>query len=148
VQFWTFTCVNWLRTLPYVRAWADRYRGPGLVVIGVHTPEFSIEHDVANVRRATEEMKIDYPVAVDSDYSIWQGFNNQYWPVHYLLDGNGSVRYTHFGEGAYDESEGAIQQLLKGSHAAGIGSELTKVEPRGAEVAADWPNVKSPESYV
>jgi thiol-disulfide isomerase/thioredoxin len=148
VQFWTFTCVNWLRTLPYVRAWADRYRGPGLVVIGVHTPEFSIEHDVASVRRATAEMKIEYPVAVDNDYSIWQGFSNQYWPAVYLLDGNGSVRYTHFGEGAYGESERAIQQLLTESHARGVGSELTKVEPRGAEVAADWPNVKSPESYV
>jgi hypothetical protein len=119
-----------------------------LVVIGVHTPEFSIEHDVTNVRRATAEMQITYPVAVDSDYAIWQGFNNQYWPALYLLGGDGRVQYSHFGEGAYDESERAIQQVLMEAHARDVGPGLTKVEPRGAEVAADWTNVKSPESYV
>ena len=112
VQFWTFTCINWLRTLPYTRAWAQSYRNAGLVVIGVHTPEFPFEHDLDNVRRATAQMKVEYPVAVDNEYAIWRGFNNQYWPALYLLDASGRVRRHQFGEGEYADSERMIQQLL------------------------------------
>src|SRR5262245_28514434 len=112
VDFWTFTCVNWLRTLPYVRAWEAKYRDRGLVVIGVHTPEFSVEHDLANVRRAAEELRVDYPIAVDNDYAVWRAFQNQYWPALYIADGQGRIRYHHFGEGEYEEAERVIQQLL------------------------------------
>src|SRR5262249_16893756 len=112
VDFWTYTCVNWLRTLPYVRAWATKYRDRGLVVIGAHTPEFSVEHDLVNVRRAVASMRIDYPVAVDSDYAIWRAFHNDYWPAVYIADEKGRLRYHHFGEGEYEETERVIQQLL------------------------------------
>ena len=148
VDFWTFTCVNWLRTLPYVRAWATKYKDQGLVVVGVHTPEFSVEHDVANIRRAVEAMRIEYPVAVDSDYGVWRAFDNAYWPAVYLADAQGRIRYHHFGEGEYEQTERAIQQLLMEAGASGVGSDLVSPEPRGTEVAADWSNVKSGESYV
>jgi len=148
VQFWTFTCINWLRTLPYMRTWEAAYKDAGLVVIGAHTPEFSFEHDLGNVRRAAAEMKVSYPVAVDSDYGIWRGFNNQYWPALYLLDGTGRVRYTHFGEGEYEESERRIQELLTESGATVSGRQLSVVKGQGIEAAADWPDLRSPENYV
>jgi thiol-disulfide isomerase/thioredoxin len=148
VDFWTYTCVNWLRTLPYVRGWAEKYKDRGLVVIGVHTPEFSVEKDVANVRRAVQEMRVDYPIAVDTDYAIWRAFHNEYWPALYVIDARGRIRFHHFGEGEYEQSERVIQQLLAEAGATGIGHDRVSVEPRGAEVAADWSDVRSEESYV
>jgi thiol-disulfide isomerase/thioredoxin len=142
VDFWTYTCINWLRTLPYVRAWADRYADRGLVTIGVHTPEFSFERDEVNIRREVADMRVTYPVAIDSDYEIWQGFSNHYWPALYLLDGDGRMRHHHFGEGEYVRSEEAIQQVL------GISEDLVDVEPAGIEAAADWDTLRTPESYL
>ena len=148
VDFWTYTCVNWLRTLPYVRAWAEKYQSHGLVVIGVHTPEFSFEKNMLNVRRAVKDMNITYPVAIDSDYVIWRGFRNNYWPALYFIDTQGRIRHYHFGEGAYEQSEMVIQRLLADAGVSGISDDLVSVEPRGLEVAADWSTLKSPENYV
>jgi len=148
IDVWTYTCINWLRTLPYVRAWAERYKAQGLVVIGVHSPEFPFEHDLDNVRRAAKAMRVTYPIAIDNDFSIWRAFDNNYWPALYLLDGDGKIRFEHFGEGEYEQSERNIQRLLKGNGAKGVSSELVSLVPQGAEVAADWGNLKSPESYV
>jgi thiol-disulfide isomerase/thioredoxin len=148
VQFCTYTCINWLRTLPYVRAWAAKYGGRELAVVGVHTPEFEFEKDLDNVRRALREMRVDYPVAVDNDYAIWRAFNNQYWPALYFVDARGHVRHHHFGEGDYEQSERIIQQLLAEAGAGGVGSELVSVDARGIEAAADWDSLKSPENYV
>jgi hypothetical protein len=142
VEFWTFTCINWLRTLPYVRSWWERYRDDGLVVLGVHTPEFEVERSVENVRRATEEMGIDFPVAVDSDYRIWSAFANRYWPAMYFADDGGQIRHHRFGEGEYEYSESVIQQLL------GVSRDLAPVDGQGAEAAPDWEDLQSPESYV
>jgi thiol-disulfide isomerase/thioredoxin len=147
VDFWTYTCINWLRTLPYVRAWADKYK-QRLVVIGVHTPEFSFEHDVNNVRRAVHEMRIDYPVAVDNDYAIWRAFDNNYWPALYLLDPRGRVRYHHFGEGEYEQSEKAIQRALAEAGSAAGDQSLVRVDGAGAEAAADCSNLRSSENYL
>ena len=147
VQFWTYTCINWLRTLPYVRAWARKYRQQ-LVVIGVHTPEFAFEHNVDNVRRAVSQLKVDYPVVIDNDYAIWRAFDNQYWPALYFLDAGGRVRHTHFGEGEYEQSERAIQRLLVNAGAAVSDSNLVRVDPAGVEAPADWTNLRSPENYV
>jgi len=148
VDFCTYTCVNWLRTLPYVRAWAEKYGPHGLVVIGAHTPEFAFEHDLENVRRALAAMRVTYPIAVDNDYAIWNGFSNQYWPALYLLDAKGATRFTHFGEGAYDESERKIQQALDAAGARGFSRELVKVDAQGLEVSADWNDVASGETYL
>jgi thiol-disulfide isomerase/thioredoxin len=148
VDFCTYTCVNWLRTLPDVRAWAEKYGPHGLVVIGAHTPEFAFEHDVENVRRALAAMRVTYPIAVDNEYAIWNGFSNQYWPALYLLDAQGAIRFTHFGEGAYDESERMIQQALDAAGARGFSQEMVKVEARGLEVSADWNDVESGETYL
>jgi len=148
IDFWTFTCINWLRTEPYVRAWAEKYRNQGLVVIGVHTPEFAFEHDVDNVRRAVKDMRIDYPVAIDNDYAIWDAFKNEYWPALYFVDAQGRIRHHQFGEGDYDQSERVIQQLLAEAGATGVGRDLVSADARGAEVAADWDNLKSRENYV
>jgi thiol-disulfide isomerase/thioredoxin len=148
VDFWTYTCINWLRTVPYVRAWAEKYRDQGLVIIGVHTPEFPFEHDIDNVRRAVEVMKLPYPIAVDSDYAIWRGFNNHYWPALYFVDAQGRVRHQQFGEGEYAEAERLIQQLLAEAGAAGVARDLVSVEGRGFEAPADWANLKSEENYV
>jgi len=142
VDFWTYTCINWLRTLAYVRAWSERYAGQGLVVVGVHTPEFPFERDAENVRRAVEAMRIAYPVALDPDYAVWEAFANHYWPAAYIADREGQIRHHHFGEGAYDEQERAIQQLL------GVEGELVSVDPTGFEVQADWENLRSPETYL
>jgi thiol-disulfide isomerase/thioredoxin len=148
IDFWTYTCINWRRTLPFVRAWAEKYRDRGLVVIGVHAPEFSFEHSDDNVRWATKEMRIDYPVAVDSGFGIWRAFNNNYWPALYFIDAQGRVRHHHFGEGAYEQSEMVIQRLLSEAGHGEIGDDLVKGEARGLEVAADWASLKSPENYV
>ena len=148
VDFWTYTCINWRRTFPYVQAWAEKYKPEGLVVIGVHTPEFSFEKNLDNVRRQTSALKVEYPVAVDSDYAIWRAFHNQYWPALYLADTHGHIRHHQFGEGGYEESERAIQQLLKEAGRTNVAQELISIEPDGVEKAADWSQVKSPESYV
>ncbi len=148
VEFWTYTCVNWLRTLPYVRAWAEKYRDKGLVVVGVHTPEFGFEKNVDNIRRAMKEMGIEYPVAVDSNYAIWNAFGNEYWPAMYFIDARGGIRHHHFGEGDYEQSERVIQRLLVEAGNHDVGTELVTVDPRGLEVAADWSNEKSPETFL
>jgi thiol-disulfide isomerase/thioredoxin len=148
VDFWTYTCINWLRTAPYVRAWAEKYRDQGLVVIGVHTPEFPFEHDIDNVRRAVQTMNVPYPVAVDSDYAIWRGFNNHYWPALYFVDAQGRVRHQQFGEGEYEQAERFIQQLLAEAGAVGVARDLVSVEGRGFEAPADWADLKSEENYV
>ena len=148
IDFWTYTCINWLRTLPYVRAWAEKYQEHGVVVIGVHTPEFSFEHDLENVRRAVQGMRVDYPVAVDNDYAIWDAFENHYWPALYLVDAQGRIRAHHFGEGAYESLEMMIQQLLAEAGISGIAPELVSVDARGPEVAADWADLRSPENYI
>lgn len=148
VDFWTYTCVNWLRTLPYVRAWAQKYKDKGLVVIGVHSPEFGFEKNAANVSWAVKALQVDYPVAVDSEHVIWRAFRNNYWPALYFIDAQGRVRHMHFGEGAYEQSEMALQRLLMEAGASGIGDETVSVEPKGLEVAADWATLKSPESYT
>jgi thiol-disulfide isomerase/thioredoxin len=148
IEFWTYTCINWLRTLPYVRAWAEKYKDKGLVVIGVHSPEFEFEKTLDNVRRAVKVMNIDYPVAVDSDHVIWRAFRNSYWPALYFVDANGHVRYHQFGEGDYEQSERIIQKLLVESGAIGIGPELVSVDPHGLEAAADVKSLRSSENYV
>ena len=147
VDFCTYTCINWLRTLPYVRAWAQKY-AQGLVVIGVHTPEFPFERNVENVRRAVQQMKIDYPIVIDNDYSIWRAFKNQYWPALYFIDARGRIREHHFGEGEYERSEKIIQRLLAEAGAADVGTGVVAVDAHGIEAGADWANVKSPENYL
>jgi thiol-disulfide isomerase/thioredoxin len=142
VDFWTLTCINWLRTEPYVRAWSQAYRDDGLVVIGVHTPEFSFEHDIGLVRRAIEERAIDYPVALDNDYEVWDAFANHYWPALYFVDAEGIIRDQHFGEGRYEQSERSIQRLL------GVERELVCVEGLGVEAEADWDHLRTPETYL
>lgn len=147
VDFWTYTCINWLRTLPHVRAWAEKYKQQ-LVVIGVHTPEFPFEHDVENVRRAVRQMRIDYPIAVDNDYAIWRAFDNRYWPALYCIDSRGRVRHHHFGEGEYKQSEMVIQSLLAEAGTAASDQGLVQVHPTGVETPAAWEHLKSPENYV
>jgi thiol-disulfide isomerase/thioredoxin len=147
-SFWTYTCINWLRQLPYLRAWADKYSGHGLVVIGVHTPEFWFEHDADNVRRAVQDMRIDYPVATDNDYGIWGAFDNHYWPALYFADAQGRIRHHHFGEGEYQQSEVVIQQLLAEAGSGGAGHELVSVDAQGLEAPADWATLRSPENYT
>jgi thiol-disulfide isomerase/thioredoxin len=142
VDFWTYSCVNWLRTLPYVKAWDERYRDRGLVVVGVHAPEFGFEHDLDNVRHAARELGVGYPVVIDNDFAIWRSFENRYWPALYLVDRDGRVRFHHFGEGAYEENERAIQQLL------GVDEATVRVDAGGLAEAADWDTLGSPETYV
>ena len=142
VNFWTLTCINWLRQEPYVRAWSQAYRDDGLIVIGVHTPEFGFEHDIEGVRHATEERAIDYPVAVDNEYEIWSAFDNHFWPALYFVDADGIIRDDHFGEGRYEQSERVIQRLL------GVERELVSVEGLGVEAAADWDQLRTPETYL
>jgi thiol-disulfide isomerase/thioredoxin len=147
IDFWTYSCINCLRSIPHVRAWADRYKAQGLVVIGVHTPEFAFEKDLDNVRRAVADLKIPYPVAVDNAYTIWRAFNNRYWPAHYFADAKGRLRGQHFGEGDYERSERLIQSLLAESGAE-VPGELVSVYGKGAEASPDFANVRSPETYV
>jgi len=142
VDFWTYSCVNWLRTLPYLTAWHTKYSDRGLVLIGAHAPEFSFEHDLDNVRRAVGELGVGYPVVIDNDFAIWQAFENRYWPAAYLAGGDGRVRYHRFGEGAYEEIERAIQELL------GIDEETVRVDAGGLAEAADWDTLGSPETYI
>jgi thiol-disulfide isomerase/thioredoxin len=148
VEFWTYTCVNWRRTLPYVRAWAGKYKDQGLVVIGVHTPEFSFEKNADNVKWAVKDMKIEFPVAMDNDYAIWRAFGNEYWPALYFIDAKGRIRHQHFGEGSYDQSEKVIQQLLTEAGAKDVSKDLVAVDARGAEAAADWKTLGSSENYL
>ena len=148
VDFWTFTCINWLRTAPYIRAWAQKYRAQGLVVIGVHTPEFGFERDVDSIRAVIEHRGIDYPVAVDSEYAVWTAFGNHYWPALYFVDAEGAIRHHHFGEGEYERSERMIQQLLTEAGARDVDAALVAVEGDGDEAPADWGALGSPETYL
>ncbi len=148
VDFWTYSCINCLRTLPYLRAWAEKYKDQGLVVIGVHAPEFAFEKDLGNVKRAVAELGISYPVAVDNNYAIWRAFNNQYWPAHYFIDAQGKIRRQHFGEGEYDESERAIQQLLAEARHSEVSAPLVKVNASGIEAQPDMSEVRSSETYI
>jgi thiol-disulfide isomerase/thioredoxin len=148
VDFWTYTCINWLRTLGYVRGWAEKYADHGLVVIGVHTPEFPFERDAENVRQAARDMNVEYPVALDSDYAIWDAFSNRYWPAVYIADAEGRIRHHQFGEGQYVECEMVIQQLLREAGSEGIGDDLVAVAADGFEAQADWKNLRSPETYL
>jgi cytochrome c biogenesis protein CcdA/thiol-disulfide isomerase/thioredoxin len=148
VDFWTYSCINCLRAIPYVRAWAEKYKDQGLVVIGVHAPEFAFEKNIDNVRRATKDLKVDYPVAIDNDYAIWRAFDNKYWPAHYFIDAEGRIRHHHFGEGEYDQSEKIIQQLLAEAGKGEVSRDLVQVNAQGAEAAADTDDFKSPETYV
>ena len=148
VDFWTYTCINWLRTLGYVRAWSEKYADHGLVVVGVHTPEFPFERDVDNVRLAVQEMRVEYPVALDSDYAVWEAFSNRYWPAVYIADADGRIRHHHFGEGGYEECERVIQQLLRDAGGDGIPDDLVVVGDDGFEAQADWSNLESPETYL
>src|SRR6478609_379594 len=142
VNFWTLTCINWLRQEPYVRAWSQAYRDDGLIVLGVHTPEFTFEHEITQVRQAVKERNIDYPVALDNDYAIWRAFDNHYWPALYFVDVDGIIRDDQFGEGRYEDSERTIQGLL------GINREPVRVEGHGVEAAADWDHLRTPETYL
>ena len=148
VQFCTFSCINWLRTVPYVKAWARRYRDAGLVVIGVHSPEFPFEHDLEKIRSALTGMGIDYPIAVDNAFAVWRAFDNAYWPALYFVDADGRLRHHHFGEEDYERSEQVIQQLIAEAGSTGVGDELVSVEPDGVSLGADWATLESPETYV
>ena len=148
IDFWTYTCINWRRTLPYVHAWAEKYKDQGLVVVGVHAPEFSFEKNLNNVRWAVKDIGIDYPIAVDNDHAIWRAFKNQYWPALYFIDSQGRVRHQYFGEGSYEQSEMVIQELLREAGAGSVSREAVKVDGRGLDAAADWGSLKSAENYV
>jgi thiol-disulfide isomerase/thioredoxin len=148
IDFWTYTCINWRRTLPYVRAWNAKYREHGLVVVGVHSPEFAFEKNVDNVRQAVKEMEIDYAVAIDNEHAVWQAFDNEYWPALYLADAREQIQYHYFGEGDYEQSELEIQKLLMKAGANGIDPGLVSVDATGAEAPPDLPDLKSPENYV
>jgi len=148
IQFWTYTCINWLRTLPYVRAWHQRYTDHGLTVVGVHTPEFDFERDVDNVRRAARDLSVEYPIAIDSDYTIWTAFENHYWPALYFIGANGHLRGHHFGEGDFERSERTLQRLSTETGIGDVGDELVSVDGVGIEAGADWESLRSPETYV
>jgi thiol-disulfide isomerase/thioredoxin len=148
VHFGTYTCINWLRTLPHVRAWTEKYRKQGLVLVNVHTPEFEFEKNMDNVRRAVKDLRLADPVAVDNDFAVWRAFANSAWPALYLVDAQGRVRYRHLGEGEYERSEKMIQQLLAEAGATGVPRDLVSVEGQGAEAAADWASLRSPETYL
>ena len=148
VDFWTHTCINWLRTAPYVRAWDAKYRDHGLTVIGVHTPEFGFERNVDNIVGRARDFGVDYPIAIDSEYGVWQAFANHFWPALYVADAQGRIRFHHFGEGEYEMSEMVIQQLLVEGGATDFDHDLVSVEPKGFEVAADWRSLRTPETYL
>ena len=148
VDFWTYTCINWLRTLGYLRAWAEKYEEQGLVVVGVHTPEFPFEREVANVREAAADMRVEYPIALDPDYAVWEAFSNRYWPAAYFADAEGHIRHHQFGEGGYEECERVIQQLLREAGRNDVTGELVSVPDEGVEAQAGWANLESPETYV
>ena len=148
VDFWTYTCINWLRTLAYVRAWAEKYANDGLVVVGVHTPEFPFERDADNVRWAAQDLNVEYPVALDPDYQVWRAFANHYWPAVYIADAEGRIRHHHFGEGGYEDCERVIQRLLGEAGREGVADDLISVAPEGFEVQADWDSLQTPETYL
>ena len=148
VDFWTYTCINWLRTLGYVRAWHEKYEAQGLVVVGVHTPEFPFEHDADNVRWAAKDQRVEYPIALDPDFAVWRAFANNYWPAVYIADAEGRIRHMHFGEGGYEECERMIQALLRDAGREGVADDLVSVDPVGLEAQADWSNLESPETYL
>ena len=148
VDFWTYTCINWLRTLPYLRAWDAKYRDHGLTIVGVHTPEFGFERTVDNIVARARGFGVDFPIAIDSDYGVWTAFANHFWPAVYLADAEGRIRYHHFGEGEYAMTEMVIQQLLAGAGATGFDPGLASVDPQGFEVEADWTSLRSPETYL
>ena len=148
VDFWTYSCINWRRQLPYVRAWAEKYKQQGFVVIGVHAPEFSFEKNIDNVRWAAKDMRIDYPIAIDNDHAIWRAFHNEYWPALYFVDAQGRIRHSVFGEGQYEQSEALLQRLLSEAGVRGVRKELISVNAQGAEAAADWNSLKSGENYL
>jgi thiol-disulfide isomerase/thioredoxin len=148
VDFWTYTCINWLRTLGYLRAWTKKYEDQGLVVVGVHTPEFPFEKDPDNVRWAAKEMRVEYPVALDPNYAVWRAFSNHYWPAVYIADAEGRIQHHQFGEGGYDECERVIQRLLREAGRDGIGDDLVSPTLEGFEVQANWTNLESPETYL
>jgi thiol-disulfide isomerase/thioredoxin len=148
IEFWTYSCINCLRALPYVKGWAAKYKDAGLVVIGVHTPEFAFEKDRSNVEKAVQDLKVNYPVAIDSSYNIWRAFKNQYWPAHYFIDGNGRIRCHHFGEGEYEESERVIQQLLKENGATALAADSVNISANGAQAPPDKQNIRSSETYI
>jgi hypothetical protein len=147
VSFGTYTCINWIRSLPYVRAWADKYADKGLAVVGVQTPEFEFEGDLDNVDRAIKEKDVRYPVVVDNDYAVWRAFDNHYWPALYFVDAQGRIRHHHFGEGEYEESEMVLQMLLREA-GVDVDQGLVRIEPHGVEAAADWASLGSPETYL
>jgi thiol-disulfide isomerase/thioredoxin len=148
IDFWTYTCINWQRSAPYVRAWAEKYKDQGLVVVGVHAPEFVFERNIDNVRQAAKRMNVRYPIAVDNDFAIWRAFGNVAWPALFFVDAQGRTRHHHFGEGQYEQSERFIQKLLTQAGAGGVGHELVSVDGVGAEAAADWGSLRSPENYL
>ena len=148
VDFWTYTCINWQRSQPYVRSWHEKYKDEGLVVIGVHTPEFEFEKIVDNIRPALRRFRVDYPVAIDSGFMVWNAFHNRAWPAVYVIDANGRIRYQHYGEGEYERTEAVIRQLLREAGYPGTGNAAVRVDPWGSEVGADWENLRSPESYL
>ncbi|MGO4838763.1 redoxin domain-containing protein, partial [Rhizobiaceae sp. 2RAB30] len=148
VDFWTYSCINCIRTIPYVRAWAEKYRDQGLVVVGVHAPEFAFEKKIANVRKAVADFRIGYPVAIDNDYRIWRAFQNNYWPAHYLIDARGQLRYHHFGEGNHERTEQAIQDLLREAGSQTAASAPVSPSADGIEAGADLGNIGSGETYL
>jgi thiol-disulfide isomerase/thioredoxin len=148
VDFWTYTCINWLRTAPYLRGWADKYQDRGLTVVGVHTPEFAVEHEIENVRRAVRDLRLTYPIAIDNDHAIWRAFDNRYWPAAYFVDARGRVRHHQFGEGEYERSEHVLQALLGEAGAWDVGDDVVSVDADGVEAAADWAQLRSSENYV
>jgi len=148
VDFWTYTCINWRRQLPYVRAWSEKYKKHGLVVVGVHAPEFSFEHNIDHVRWAIQDMRIDYPVVIDNDYAVWRAFDNEYWPALYFVDSEGQTRHHVFGEGEYEQSERVIQQLLESAGVSAVSRDVVRVDGQGAESAADLDHLQSGENYL
>jgi hypothetical protein len=148
VDFWTYTCINWLRTLAYVRAWSETYEEEGLVVVGVHTAEFPFERDTDNVVEAARDMDVRYPIALDPNYAVWQAFSNRYWPAVYIADAEGRIRHHQFGEGGYEECERVIQQLLREAGRDDISDDMVRVAPEGVEAQADWKNLETPETYL
>ncbi len=148
IDFWTYTCINWRRTAPYLRSWAERYGGAGLVLVGVHSPEFAFERDLDNVRQAVRELRIEYPVAVDNDFAIWNAFGNQYWPALYVFDSRGRLRHHQFGEGGYEEAERVVRQLLEEAGRRDLGARPAPLEARGAEAPAAWEDLRSAETYL
>jgi len=148
IDFWTYSCINCLRSIPYVKAWAEKYKDHGLVVIGVHTPEFAFERNINNVRAAVSDLKIEYPVAIDNDYKIWRSFDNKYWPAHYFIDAKGRTRFHHFGEGEYDQSEQVIQGLLEEAGNGNVPQSLVSVNASGVEAASSANDDQSPETYI